>query len=309
MSIEPRRPIPDATAWAGVRTILVPPDILAVPRVSPVRIKKQTPWRQSPDGEPMARGGGREWFGDRVFVDADTTQLRAACGTSMTAHASCMIGLIVVLMTQPQPVPVGKVGPSLMMPVTLSMMPLAEAASPAPRSRERSAAKAAPPPPAAVPSETTAGGATAPVEAPSGIEPEAAVETSAAGTVAGGVEGGVDGGAPGGVAGGTVGGAPSGGGTPGPIRLGAGMEPPRKIKDVRPVYSQSAMVNRSRGTVVIEATVGVDGKVHDAVVIQSIPLLDQAALDAVRQWEFLPSRLNGVPVAVIVTIIVQFAIY
>jgi protein TonB len=61
--------------------------------------------------------------------------------------------------------------------------------------------------------------------------------------------------------------------------------------------------------VIVEATVGADGKVHEAKIVHSIPPLDQAALDAVRQWEFAPSRLNGVPVAVIVTILVQFAIH
>ena len=64
-----------------------------------------------------------------------------------------------------------------------------------------------------------------------------------------------------------------------------------------------------RRAVLIEAVVGTDGKVQEAKVIHSVPLLDQAALDAVRQWEFTPSRLNGVPVAVIITVIVQFAIH
>ena len=95
----------------------------------------------------------------------------------------------------------------------------------------------------------------------------------------------------------------------GPLRLAAGIEPPRKIKDVKPIYPQGVLSDRARGTVIIEATIGIDGTVHDARVIHSVPLLDQAALDAVRQWEFVPSRLNGVPVAVIITVIVQFAIH
>ena len=59
-------------------------------------------------------------------------------------------------------------------------------------------------------------------------------------------------------------------------------------------------------TVTIEATIGVDGKVVDAKVINSVPMLDQAALDAVRQWEYLPSMLNGQPVPVLVTVTVKF---
>jgi protein TonB len=97
--------------------------------------------------------------------------------------------------------------------------------------------------------------------------------------------------------------------SPGPYRAGQGIEPPRKIKDVAPLYPPAALTARAFGTVIVEATVGADGKVHDARVVHSIPSLDQAALDAVRQWEFEPSRLNGTPVAVIVTVLVQFAIH
>jgi protein TonB len=48
--------------------------------------------------------------------------------------------------------------------------------------------------------------------------------------------------------------------------------------------------------------------VTDAKVLRSVPLLDQAALDAVRQWEFTPTLLNGVPVPVIMTVTVQFTL-
>jgi TonB family protein len=58
--------------------------------------------------------------------------------------------------------------------------------------------------------------------------------------------------------------------------------------------------------VIIEAVVGEDGKVRDAVIKQSIPLLDKAALDAVRQWEYTPTLLNGKAVPVIMTVTVNF---
>ena len=61
-------------------------------------------------------------------------------------------------------------------------------------------------------------------------------------------------------------------------------------------------------TLQIEATIGPDGAVKDAKVLRSIPLLDQAALDAVRQWVFTPTLLNGVPVPVIMTVTVQFTL-
>ena len=69
-----------------------------------------------------------------------------------------------------------------------------------------------------------------------------------------------------------------------------------------------AMAAKSRGSVLIEATIGVDGKVHNARVINSVAVFDQAALDAVRQWEFEPSRVNGVAVAVTMVIVVTFAL-
>ena len=97
--------------------------------------------------------------------------------------------------------------------------------------------------------------------------------------------------------------------SPGLYRAGKGVEPPRRIKDVAPIYPPGALAVRAIGTVVIEAIVGADGKVHQATVVYSIPQLDQAALDAVRQWEFAPSRMNGVAVAVIVTVMVRFSLY
>jgi TonB family protein len=91
-----------------------------------------------------------------------------------------------------------------------------------------------------------------------------------------------------------------------PIRVGGRIQTPNKIKDVKPVYPAIAQSARVSGAVTIEATIGPDGKVADANVVRSIPLLDQAALDAVRQWEYTPTLLNGVPVPVIVTVTINF---
>src|SRR5580765_3408467 len=90
------------------------------------------------------------------------------------------------------------------------------------------------------------------------------------------------------------------------VRPGGRIMPPKKIKDVPPVYPALAKSAHVTGAVTIEATIGADGKVVDAKVVHSIPMLDQAALDAVRQWEYLPSMLNGVPVPVLVTVTVNF---
>jgi protein TonB len=86
------------------------------------------------------------------------------------------------------------------------------------------------------------------------------------------------------------------------------MPPPTKVKDVAPQYPPIAESARVQGVVILETIIGVDGKVQDARVLRSIPLLDQAALDAVKQWEFTPTTLNGVPVPVIMTVTVQFTL-
>ncbi len=123
----------------------------------------------------------------------------------------------------------------------------------------------------------------------------------------GGVAGGVPGGVPGGVVGGVAGGSRTGLDTSdNPLRAGSGIRPPTKVKDVRPVYPEIAREARVQGTVIVEARIEPDGTVSDARILRSIPLLDQAALDAVEQWRFRPTLLDGKPVPVIVTLTVNF---
>jgi protein TonB len=90
------------------------------------------------------------------------------------------------------------------------------------------------------------------------------------------------------------------------VRVGGRVEPPSKIKDVKPVYPSIAQSAHVAGVVTIEATIGPEGKVVDAKVVHSIPMLDQAALDAVRQWEYTPTLLNGERVPVLVTVNINF---
>jgi TonB family protein len=93
-----------------------------------------------------------------------------------------------------------------------------------------------------------------------------------------------------------------------PVRVGGEIKQPTRIKYVDPAYPPIAASARVQGVVIIEAVIGPNGKVQDARVLRSIPLLDQAALDAVRQWEFTPTLLKGVPVPVIMTVTVQFTL-
>ena len=92
----------------------------------------------------------------------------------------------------------------------------------------------------------------------------------------------------------------------GPLRIGGQVKAPERLKYVAPAYPAAALEARVSGTVIIEATIGTDGSVTEAHVIRSIALLDQAALDAVRQWKYTPTTLNGVPVPVIMTVTVNF---
>lgn len=95
---------------------------------------------------------------------------------------------------------------------------------------------------------------------------------------------------------------------PKPLRVGGNIQPPQKTKHVNPNYPAIARAARVQGVVIIEATIGPDGRVQEAKVLRSIPLLDQAALEAVTQWEFTPTLLNGVPVAVVMTVTVNFTL-
>jgi len=94
----------------------------------------------------------------------------------------------------------------------------------------------------------------------------------------------------------------------GPVRVGSGIKTPTKTKDVRPLYPPAAQSAGIQGVVIIEATVDAAGRVSDARVLRSIPDLDEAALAAVRQWEFTPTLLNGVAVPVIMTVTVNFTL-
>ena len=98
------------------------------------------------------------------------------------------------------------------------------------------------------------------------------------------------------------------GGANQPVRVGSGIKAPTQISKVQPVYPPIALSARVSGVVILEAMIGVDGRVADATVLRSIPLLDQAALDAVRQWVYTPTLLNGVPVPVIMTVTVTFTL-
>jgi protein TonB len=92
------------------------------------------------------------------------------------------------------------------------------------------------------------------------------------------------------------------------VRIGGDVRPPTKILNVAPIYPEDARAARIAGVVIIEATIDEGGYVADAKVLRSVPPLDDAALDAVRQWQFTPTLLNGQPVPVMMTLTVNFSL-
>jgi protein TonB len=305
--------------WSTVRTLVVPHDIIAVQRRSPIKARKRTPW--NPSSEPhgvVERGGSREWFTDRLFVEPQQTNVPVACSTSAVVHAALLILVLLLLAADAARAAKADVTPrrltsvSLRMPVMASPMPVTVTPPLTPKPITPSV-QAARPRPAPMPARTIEAPAAAPLDTPSSIEPEPTTldDSPIEGIVAGAQIGGTPDGAPGGVPGGTGSGSSAEPAQPvaaGPFRVGEVIDRPRKIKDVKPVYPKPAMAARVGGNVLIEATIGVDGKVRSTRVLQSIGVLDQAALDAVRQWEFEPARLNGVPVAVTMVVVVTFAL-
>jgi TonB family protein len=92
------------------------------------------------------------------------------------------------------------------------------------------------------------------------------------------------------------------------IRVGGNVQAANLIRKVTPVYPADAKSARIQGTVQLNATIAPDGTVQDLQVTSGHPLLAQAALDAVRQWVYRPTLLNGAPVTVVTTIDVNFTL-
>ena len=92
------------------------------------------------------------------------------------------------------------------------------------------------------------------------------------------------------------------------MRISSGIKEPRRVAYVAPVYPDIARAARVEGIVILDCTIDRDGRVIDARVLRGHPLLDEAALAAVRRWAYMPSLLNGVPVPVLMTVTVRFVL-
>ena len=93
-----------------------------------------------------------------------------------------------------------------------------------------------------------------------------------------------------------------------PVRPGGSIRRPERVQYFAPEYPALARAARREGTVILEAVLDIDGSVREARVLRSVPLLDDAALEAVRQWRFTPTLLNGEPVPVVLTVTVVFSL-
>ena len=231
----------------------------------------------------------RDLFGDVVTPSSDVGNRKwYAVPLSLLGHLTVLAPVVLVTMVAPDFLPIPQSS------IVLIAAPEPPAPPPPP---VRAAAKTPERPP-----DTNA----APIEMPDAITPDSGIDYPHRDVVeAPGVEPGVPGGAE--ISAVTPEPPPTPD-PPKPVRPGGIIKRPEKLREVLPVYPPIAQAARVQGIVIIEALIAVDGRVQDARVLRSIPLLDQAALDAVRQWTYTPTQLNGVAVPVIMTVTVQFTL-
>jgi periplasmic protein TonB len=187
-----------------------------------------------------------------------------------------------------------------------------------------------PPPPAAapvkmvkvIPRQFDAGRLMAPKAIPKDvamIKEEELPPPSASAGVVGGVPGGVPGGTAGGVIGGIIGAVPSAAPPPPPppveqkkaptrIRVGGQVQQANLIRQPKPIYPPLAKQARIQGVVRFNAIIGKDGTIQNLQLISGHPLLVPSAEEAVKQWLYKPTLLNGEPVEVATVIDVNFTL-
>ena len=96
--------------------------------------------------------------------------------------------------------------------------------------------------------------------------------------------------------------------TPQRIRVGGNVQAANLIRKVTPVYPPLAKQARIQGTVRFTAIIGKDGTIQNLQLVSGHPLLVAAAQEAVKQWVYKPTLLNGEPVEVVTQIDVNFTL-
>ena len=219
----------------------------------------------------------------------------AAFPAAVLAHAAVVILLVAVPLLRPGSGPRIEVREAMLLPAPPSPPP------PLPGLRRGAAGERRLK--AVAVAARDAGRFVAPVEIPDVIEDEALI-----GGGGGGIDGGVDDGLLPGLPLGVVGNVLENmiGEEMVPVRAGNSVQAPRLVHRVPPVYPEFAREVRVSGVVILEAVTDVYGRVRDVRVLRSIPLLDDAAVDAVRRWVYEPMVVNGRPRGVVFTVTVRF---
>jgi periplasmic protein TonB len=225
--------------------------------------------------------------------------LSATVTTSLLLHGVIVVALVIIplFLHEALPEPGAAVRAFFVSPADVAPPP----PPPPPPAAAPTVARVVKPPTRVAPVDP--GRFIAPIEVPDQIKPQQTLDLG----VEGGVPGGVEGGVPGGVVGGVIGGLPA---APPPqakvVRIGGNVVAPKPIKRVEVEYPPLAKAARMAGSVIIEAHVGTDGRVLTASVLKGAPLLNDAAVAAVKQWRYKPLLLNGEPTEFILTVTVNF---
>ncbi len=253
-----------------------------------------------------------------TFPERDKYKKPSVVG-SVLFHGLLIFAVIVIPLLMPQSIPERELLVTLVSPIgpppPPPPPPMEVPAIAAPKAVERQTRSVAPDAliaPVVVPKEVVKI-VDEPVELPAGV-------TSG---VPGGMPGGIAGGVPGGILGGALSAnaaAPPALAPPPPppppapkpitptepVRVGGSVKEPKLVKMVPPVYPILASRARVSGTVILEATLTAQGSVEEIRVISGHPLLIQSAIDCIKQWQYEPTYLNGVPVPIILTAKVHF---
>lgn len=215
----------------------------------------------------------------------------SALPISIAVHAAVLAAVVVIPVLANSALPlIAAGGDPAWTPVVLPTPPQA----PMPRSTR---------PQAQLPPDTNV----APVVAPQGVSDERSLSRPPEEHFVTGQQAVVDGGIEHGLASDLVDAPPPPPAPRAPMRV-SGLKAPVRIHDVAPIYPEAARLARIEGTVIIEAVIGSTGDVIEARVLRSRPLLDEAALGAVKQWKYTPTLLGGVPVPVVMTVTVTFSL-
>jgi len=229
---------------------------------------------------------------------------------SVVGHAGVVIALVLSTLyaTDALPEPRETMAFFVVPPVAPPPPPAPQVAEPAPQRVKPVVTRAATPRQAPVVARAPVA---APIEAPSSIAPETGLEGGEFAPSA--IEAGFEHGIPGGVAGGILGGiilAPPPPPPPpvAPVRVGGEISAPRLIHRVEPEYPPLAVNAQIAGMVILEATVDATGAVTDTRVLRSHSVLNEAAIDAVRQWRYEPLMLNGTAMPFVLTVTLSFSL-